>query len=238
VDFRNSVNTLHCDAVQAAVHERAPEPGSPSSSGPIDRAYAYSCKALPRAPIPSHAVAERCATGQRWWHAGVLPCPLDPSRETQGLQPTSRLLLYADDCYLHGRAEQLIAAFHILRDLGAALILHLQLHKCSSYGRGRAAVVRELGIGFTQDGFLACGTPLGPPAFVAPFVERQVDQVWALIDVLLALPLATEDKYLLLQSCLQPHMAHFLRNKDWELLHVPLGWLEAKLADATCCLMH
>lgn len=52
MDFCNSFNTLHCDAVQAAVHERAPEPGSPSSSGPIDRAYAYSCKALPRAPIP------------------------------------------------------------------------------------------------------------------------------------------------------------------------------------------
>jgi hypothetical protein len=82
----------------------------------------------------------------------------------------------------------------------------------------------------------SCGTPLGAPAFVAPCVERQVDQVCALTDALLVLPLATQDEYLLLHWSLQRHMAQCLCTIHWELLHMPVSALEAKLADAAICL--
>jgi hypothetical protein len=72
--------------------------------------------------------------------------------------------------------------------------LHMQLLKCSMYGHDTATaeeVAQELGISHSKAGMMACGMPLGTPAFITPFLAAQTEWMCSLIDALLALPLAT-----------------------------------------------
>jgi hypothetical protein len=117
-----------------------------------------------------------------------------PLEQTQQLHPQTRVLVFADDCYLQGPARHAAAAFHSLRDLAATICLHMQLPKCSVYGHDAVAaeeVAQELGIGHAKAGMMACGTPLGTPAFITPFLAEHTEGTCSLIDALLALPLAT-----------------------------------------------
>jgi hypothetical protein len=87
-----------------------------------------------------------------------------PLEQTQQLHPQTRVLAFADDCYLQGPPRHAAAAFHSLRDLAATIGLHMQLPKCSVYGHDTVAeeeVAQELGIGHAKAGMMACGTPLG-----------------------------------------------------------------------------
>jgi hypothetical protein len=97
----------------------------------------------------------------------------------------------------------------------------MQLRKCSVYGHDTAAAevaAQELGISHAKVGLMACGTPLGTPAFITPFLAAQTKRTCCLIDPLLALPHAALDQCLVLCISLQPHMDHLMHTVSWTLL--------------------
>jgi hypothetical protein len=164
-----------------------------------------------------------------------------PLEQTQQLHPQTRILAFADDCYLQGPPRHAAAAFHSLRDLAATIGLHIQLPKCSVYGHDTVAaeeLAQELSIGHAKAGMMACGTPLATPAFISPFLADHTERTCTLIDALLALPLATQDRFLVLCSSLQPCMDHLSRTVSWPLLQDHVGWLENALLDAAYSVMH
>jgi hypothetical protein len=117
----------------------------------------------------------------------------------------------------------------------------MQLPKCSVYGHDTVAaeeVAQELGIGHAKAGMMACGTPLGTPAFITPFLAEHTERTCSLIDALLALPLATQDRFLVLRSSLQPRMDHLSRTVSWPLLQDHVRRLENALLDDAYSLMH
>jgi hypothetical protein len=63
-------------------------------------------------------------------------------------------------------------------------------------------VAQELGIGHAKAGMMACGTPRGTPAFITPFLAEHTARTCSLTDALLGLPLATQDRFLVLRSSL------------------------------------
>jgi hypothetical protein len=196
VDCRNAFKTLCCKAALTAF--RSPPP--PILLPFIQWTYRQHTSLFVQGASENSQPFLSRSCVQRGNPCGILVFCLalrTTLEQTQELHPAARVLAYVDDRYLQGGPEEVIAAFHTLRNLAAALDLKIKLHKYS-YGRDGAAVAQEVGIGFAQNGFLACGTLLGAPSFVALFLERQVDQVNELADALLALPLATQDKYLLL----------------------------------------
>jgi hypothetical protein len=162
-----------------------------------------------------------------------------PLEQTQQLHPQTRVLAFADDCYLQGPPRH--AAFHSLRDLSATIGLHMQLPKCSVYAHDTVAaeeVAQELSIGHAKVGMMACGTPLGTLAFIMPFLAEHTERTCSLIDALLALPFATQDWFLVLSSSLQPRMDHLSRTVSWPLLQDHVCRLENKLLDTAYFLMH
>jgi hypothetical protein len=116
----------------------------------------------------------------------------------------------------------------------------MQLPKGCVYGHHTAAaqeVAQELCISYAKAGMMACGTPLGTPAFITPFLAAQTERTCSLIDALLALPLATQDRYLVLRSSLQPRMDHLTCTVSWTLLQDHVGRLKATLLDAAYSLI-
>jgi hypothetical protein len=85
---------------------------------------------------------------------------------------------------------------------------------------------------------MASGTLLRTAEFVVFFLEQQAEGACDLIAALLALPLAVQDKCLLLHASLQPCMAHLSWILYWGHVQDPIGQLEDKLADAVYSLMH
>jgi hypothetical protein len=160
---------------------------------------------------------------------------------TQQLHPQALFLAFADDCYLQGPPRHAAAAFHSLSDLAATIGLHMQLPKCSVYGHDTVAaqeVAEELGIGHAKAGMMACGTPLGTPAFITPFLAEHTERTCSLIDALLALTLATQDWFLVLHYSLQPCMDHLSHTMSRPLLHDHVCRLENSLLYAAYYLMH
>jgi hypothetical protein len=102
----------------------------------------------------------------------------------------------------------------------------MQLPKCSMYGHDTVAaeeVAQELGSRHAKAGMMACGTPLGTPAFITPFLAEHTERTCSLTAALLALPLATQDRFLVLRSSLQPRMDHLSRTVSWPLLQDHVG---------------
>jgi hypothetical protein len=164
-----------------------------------------------------------------------------PLEQTQQLHPQTRVLAFDDDHYLQGPPRHAAAAGHSLRDLGATIGLYMQLPKCSVYGHDTAAaeeVAQELGIGHAKAGMMACGTPLGTPAFITPFLAAHTGRTCSLVDALLALPVATQDRFLFFRSSLQPCLDCLTCTVSWPLLQDHVYRLETTLLDAAYSLMH
>jgi hypothetical protein len=125
--------------------------------------------------------------------------------------------------------------------LAATIGLHIQLPKCSVYGHATVAaeeVAKELGIGHAKAGMMAWGTPLGTPAFITPFLAEYTERTCSLTAALLALPLPTQDRFLVLRSSLPPRMDHLSHTVSWPLLQAHVGRLENTLLGAAYTLMH
>jgi hypothetical protein len=159
-----------------------------------------------------------------------------PRNQSQEVHPATRMLTYAHDCHLQRRSLRVIAAFNTLCDLASTIDLEMQLPKNCPYGWDGAALAQGLG----QDDFLACGMMLRTPTLVAFFVEQRADHACRLTDTLLVLPLALQDKHLLLRSSLQPRMTHLLRTVYWVPLEASLkpGAPHSQQARRRCLLHH
>jgi hypothetical protein len=69
---------------------------------------------------------------------------------------------------------------------------------------------------YAPDGLLAAGTPLGTTAFEAASAATCADKACTLMDRMQALPLADQDRWLLLHGSLQRRVEHLLRGSQWE----------------------
>ena len=109
--------------------------------------------------------------------------------------PRIQPIAYSDETYQIGPPEDLAGAFHTLTHAGAGINLRPSLHKCKVYGTpGTAAfnaartVAQTLNIPHAEQGFIAAGTPIGPPSYVTQHVSAQADDMIALIAKLMSLP--------------------------------------------------
>jgi hypothetical protein len=66
------------------------------------------------------------------------------------------------------------------------------------------------------EGLIAAGTPVGTTAFEAASAATCADEACTLMDRMQALPLADQDRWLLLHGSLQRQVAHLPRGSQWE----------------------
>jgi hypothetical protein len=79
-----------------------------------------------------------------------------------------------------------------------------------------ASVAAALGMHHEPDGLLAVGTPVGTTAFKAASAATCADKAYALMDRMQALPLADQNRWLLLHGSLQRRVAHLPLGSEWE----------------------
>ena len=147
-------------------------------------------------------------------------------------------LAYADDVTVHGNAD---AAVTTVTDLTARLSrkgLHVNPTKCkvwSSNAELAAEVAARLKLGpnsVAEEGLVIAGTPIGTPEFIARHARKRVtDTTQAILD-LLALGLDAQEKFVILQQCLQHRDTHLLRTTEWTHLQPSLSRLENVVVQA------
>jgi hypothetical protein len=87
------------------------------------------------------------------------------------------------------------------------------------------------------DGLLAKGTPAGTAAFEAASTSTRADRACSLIDRMQALPLADQDRWLLLHGSLQRRVAHLPRGSHWAQVGPAVQWAERKAVDCTLAIV-
>jgi hypothetical protein len=136
----------------------------------------------------------------------------------------ARPVAFADDTFLQG-AQAPTKAFYALTALAAPLGLRAQPVKCAVYSEDEvysedaaaaASVAAALGMHHAPDGLLAAGTPVGTTAFEAASAARCADKACTLMDRMQALPLADQDRWLLLHGSLQRRVAYLPWGSQWE----------------------
>jgi hypothetical protein len=140
----------------------------------------------------------------------ALQGPLEQDAEMDLARP----LAYAADPFLQSAPEPTIRAFHALVTLAEPLGLQVQLAKCAVYfadTRAVTSVASQLCVRHAPDGLLAAGTPVGTPAYQAAQADHCTDRACILMDDFHALPLADQDRWILLQGSLQRRVAHLPR---------------------------
>jgi hypothetical protein len=128
-------------------------------------------------------------------------------------------------------------AFHALTALAAPLGLCAQPVKCAVYSGDTAAaasVAAALGMHHATDCLLAAGTPVGTTAFAAASAATCADKACTLMDRMQALPLADQDRWLLLHGSLQRRVVHLPRGSQWE--QVDPGIHQAERKAVACAL--
>jgi hypothetical protein len=131
----------------------------------------------------------------------------------------ARPVAFADDTFLQGSQAPTTRAFHAMTALAAPLGLRAQPGKCAVYSEDTAtaaSVAAALGMHHAPEGLLAAGTPVGTTAFEAASAATCADKACTLMDRMQALPLADQDRWLLLHSSLQLQVAHLPRGIQWE----------------------
>jgi hypothetical protein len=121
--------------------------------------------------------------------------------------------------FFQGAQAPTMRAFHALTALAAPLGLRAQLVECAVYSEdtvAAASVAVALGMHHAPDGLLAVGTPVGTTAFEAARAATCADKACTLMDRMQALPLADQDRWLLLLGSLQRRVAHLPRGSQWE----------------------
>jgi hypothetical protein len=131
----------------------------------------------------------------------------------------ARPVAFEDDTFLQGAQLPTMRAFHALTALTTPLGLRAQPVECAVYSEDTAAtasVAAALGMHHALDGLLATGTPVGTTAFKAASAATCADEACNLMDRMQALPLADQDRWLLLHGSLQRRVAHLPRGSQWE----------------------
>jgi hypothetical protein len=127
-----------------------------------------------------------------------------PLEEVAEMHP-ARPLAYADDTFLQGAQGPTMQAYQALTALAAPLGLHAQQTKGAVYSEDNAAAAhtaRHLKVRHAREGLLAAGTQVGTPTFQAARADFCADHACQLLDELQVLPLADQDRWLLLHGSL------------------------------------
>ena len=126
--------------------------------------------------------------------------------------PRVHPIAYTDDTYPIGRPDDMTGAFHTLIQAGAKIHLQHSLHIIHVYETpGTAAfnaartVASTLNMPHAQHGFIAAGTPIGPPAYITQHVSAKADDIIATIHKLMSLPPSQRKRNS--SSCLVPSNA-------------------------------
>jgi hypothetical protein len=125
-----------------------------------------------------------------------------PLEQTQQLHPQTRVLAFADDCYLQGPPRHAVAAFHSLCNLAATC--SCTSVACIDMTRRPLRRWHRSSAFHAKAGLMACSTPLGTPPFIMPFLATQTEWTCSLIGALFALSTRPQDCHLALRSTLQP----------------------------------
>jgi hypothetical protein len=188
-------------------------------------------------PIMSKRGVRQGDTCGMLYFALTLQGPLETLSLTH---PTTAALAFADDSFLQGSAADVISAFPALCDLGASIGLKARLNKCGAYSpnaMASAEVANALGIAHHVDGLMVAGTPVGTDAFVAASAHKQADAVCKAMDDLMALPLPTQDQFIILRSSLQMRLAHLPRLAPWPIVEAATLQAESKALRTTLQIM-
>jgi hypothetical protein len=143
----------------------------------------------------------------------------------------ARPVAFADDTFLQGAQAPTMRAFHALTALAVPLGLRAQPIKRAVYSEDAAAaasVAAALGMHHAPDGLLAAGSPVGTTAFEAASAATCADKACTLMDQMQALPLAEQDRWLLLHGSLQRRVAHLPRGSQWEQIGPAVHQVERK----------
>ena len=236
IDMRNAFNSIRRQAVVDAVAARAP------ALLPFTQwAYAHHSR-LWVVGAPPDAPPVSSQTGVR---QGDPAGPLLFSLALQGpLEQVSRdfpqvhAVAYADDCYLQGPAEAVVAAFADFCDTIRPLGLTVVPGKSFAYSEDLAASARvaaELEVEHAAEGFVAAGTPIGTDAYVARHLQDLLDAAEGELQTLKGLPLPAQDRLILLRWSFHPRVAHLPRTiPAGQVAQGVLGWgrrLRQEVAD-------
>jgi hypothetical protein len=234
VDWRNAFNTVRRDRMLAAVAERCP-----ALLPMVAWAYGRHSRLLVQrsdAVVSSQSGVRQGDPLGPLLFALTLQGPLEQVAE-MGL---ARPVAFADDTFLQGAPAPTMRAFHALTALAAPLGLSAQPDKCAVYSEDAAAaasVATTLGMHHAPDGLLAAGTPVGAAAFAAARAATCADHACALMDQMQALPLADQDRWLLLHGSLQRRVAHLPRGNQWEQVGLAVQRAERKAVDCALAII-
>jgi hypothetical protein len=131
-------------------------------------------------------------------------------------------------------------AYAALTSLAEPLGLRAQPAKSAVYSANAAAaasVATRLSVHLAPDGLLAAGTPVGTPAFQAANAVACASHAFSLMDEMQALPLADQDRWLLLHGSLQVRVAHLPRGCDWQHVGPAVWWAEDMAADGVFAIL-
>jgi hypothetical protein len=234
VDWQNAFNTLRRDRMLAAVQQRCPAllPMVAWTYGGHSRLLLERAEAV---VLSQSGVHQGDPLGPLLF-ALTLQGPLEMVAELNQARP----LAYADDTFLQGAPEPTIRAHQALTALAAPLGLHAQLTKCKVYSEDAAAasaVADHLELQHAPEGLLAAGTPIGTPAFQSARADACADHTCQLMEELQALPLAAQDRWLLLHGSLQRRVAYLPRGCPWQHVGHAVQRAESKAVDGVFALL-
>ena len=233
LDWRNAFNTLSREAMLQAVQQRAPSL----------LAYVTWCYGQPTRlhvenappnvpPLLSQAGVRQGDPLGPLLFALTLQQALEEVRD--GSNP-ARVIAFADDTFLQGASDACIQSFVSLLDNGADIGLEASLGKCGVYSpnsQAAANVADTLGISHQLHGLVVAGTPFGSDAFVREHVKTKADNLDAVIEKLVGLPLPTQDATAILRTSLQLRLSHLTRCVEWNNLETALRGTEDKVEEA------
>jgi hypothetical protein len=234
VDWRNAFNTVRRDRMLAAVTQRC------STLLPMV-AWAYGQHSRLLVQHSQEVVSSQSGVRQGdplgpLLFALTLQGPLEQVAE-MGL---ARPVAFADDTFLQGAREPTMRAFQVLAALAAPLGLCAQPDKCAVYSEDTAAaacVATALGMHHAPAGLLAAGTPIGTAAFEAASSATCAYNSCTAMDRMQALPLADQDRWLLLHGNLQHRVAHLPRGSQWEQVGPAVQRAERKAVDCALAIV-
>jgi len=138
----------------------------------------------------------------------------DALEEVPAQVPTAAPLALHDDVTVHGCPAALGAARSVLEDNAGPLGLDLAIHKCGVYAESAAvceAAAIATGVPACPDGIAVGGSPIGTDAFVLEFMRAKTDKVAELVGKAQELPLAEQDRCLLLRLSLSARLTYAAR---------------------------
>jgi hypothetical protein len=129
---------------------------------------------------------------------------------------------------MHGRyrLRYLLQLSHVNRSLDN--------HHSTGFG---PTVADHLELQHAPEGLLAAGTPIGTPAFQSARADACADHTCQLMEELQALPLATQNRWLLLHGSCQRQVAHLPRGYPWQHVGHAAQRAESKAVDGVFALM-